>query len=47
MRIVLALIAIIGGGLGIITTLYCVISLFGVIGWKIHRKMKYKISIYD
>lgn len=41
-------IIIIGGGaIGIISTLYITLSIPVVIGWKIYRKIRYKISVYD
>lgn len=47
MNIVLILIAIIGGTAGILSTLYCIISMIAVIIWKIYRKFKYHISVFD
>lgn len=32
---------------GALSTLYIVISLFATIGYKIFRKLKYNISLYD
>lgn len=47
MNIGLILIVILGGALGALSTLYIVVSLFGTIGFKIFRKMKYGMSLYD
>jgi hypothetical protein len=47
MNIVLILIAIIGGAVGILTTIYGTISIPVVIIWKLHRKIKYHISMFD
>lgn len=47
MNIVLILIAVIGGAAGILSTLYCTISMIAVIIWKIYRKAKYHISMFD
>lgn len=47
MNIVLILLAIIGGAVGILSTLYCTISMIVVIIWKIYRKAKYQISMFD
>ena len=47
MNIGLILIVILGGALGAASTLYIVVSLFGTIGYKIFRKVKYGMSLYD
>lgn len=39
------IIAIIGGAVGILSTLYLVVSLPAVIIWKIYRKIKHGCSI--
>ncbi len=41
------IVVIVGGGFSLITCLYMVLSLFIVIGYKIVRKIKYGISLYD
>lgn len=33
--------------IGFLSTIYLVVSLFAVLGYKIYRKCKYKISLYD
>ncbi|MDE6201995.1 MAG: hypothetical protein K2O16_11695 [Lachnospiraceae bacterium] len=45
MNIGLLLIAFIGGAVGIISTLYLLVSLPAVIVWKIYRKIHLGISI--
>lgn len=40
------LILIFGGAVGILSTLYIVLSLFGTLGYKIYRKAKYGISLF-
>lgn len=47
MKILMWLLIIFGGGVGLISTLYIVVSLFAVIGFKIFRKIKYGMSLYD
>lgn len=45
-NILLIMIGIVGAIVGIGSTLAIIISLFGTIGYKIHRKIKYGISLY-
>ncbi len=40
-------ILIVGGSAGILSTLYIVVSLFGTLGYKIYRKIRYGVSLYD
>lgn len=47
MNIATILFIIIGGTAGAISTLYIIGSLFGVIGYKIYRKIRYGISLYN
>lgn len=47
MKLLMWLLIIFGGGIGLFSTLYIVVSLFGVIGFKIFRKIKYGMSLYD
>lgn len=47
MNIATILILIIGGAAGILSTFYIVISLFATLGYKIYRKIKYGISIFN
>jgi hypothetical protein len=47
MNIFLWILVFIGGAAGALSTLYIVISLIATIIFKIYRKVKYNISIYD
>lgn len=47
MNIGLWIIIIIGGSVGALSSLYIIASLFGTIGYKLFRKMKYHVSLYD
>lgn len=47
MDILLWIVIIIGGGAGLLSCLYIVVSLFGTIIYKIYRKLKYHMSLYD
>lgn len=38
---------IVGGAAGGLSTLYIVLSLFGTLGYKIFRKVKYGISLFN
>lgn len=46
MNILMWIVIIVGGGVGIITTLYMVLSIPTVIVWKIYRKIRFKKSLY-
>lgn len=41
----LIVIVIVGGAVGILSTLYCVISLVAVLAYKIYRKVVHKIPL--
>ncbi|MDE6404116.1 MAG: hypothetical protein K2M20_00520 [Lachnospiraceae bacterium] len=47
MNIGVLLLIIVGGAAGGLSTLYIAVSLFGVLGYKIFRKVKYKASLFD
>jgi hypothetical protein len=47
MNILLWILIFIGGAAGALSTLYIVVSLLGTVIFKIYRKVKYNISIYD
>lgn len=47
MNIGYLILIIFGGALGLLSTLYIVVSLFATIGYKIYRKIKYGVSLYD
>lgn len=36
-----------GGAIGLLTWIYLIVSLFGMIGYKIYRSIKYHVSLYD
>ena len=46
-KIFLDLIIFIGGFCGVATSLYMIVSLLGVIGYKIFRKIKFGISLFE
>ena len=46
-NIFLYLVIAIGGFCGVASCLYMVVSLFAVIGFKIFRKCRYGISLFD
>ena len=47
MDILLWIVVIIGGGTGLLSCLYIIVSLFGMIGYKIYRQIRYHASLYD
>lgn len=47
MKILMWCLIIFGGGIGIFSTAYMVVSLVGVIMFKIYRKIKYGISVFN
>lgn len=47
MNIFMWILIIIGGAAGALSTLYIIISLFVVLFFKIYRRIKYHISLYD
>ena len=47
MNIGLFLVIVVGRLVGVLSTVYCAVSLVAVIGYKIYRSIKYHISIYD
>lgn len=47
MNIGVLLLIVIGGAAGGLSTLYLFVSLFGTLGYKIFRKVKYGMSLYD
>ncbi len=46
MDILMWIVIILGGGLGIITSLYMLLSIPVVVVWKIYRKIRFKKSLY-
>ena len=47
MNIGMILLMIVGAGVAIFTTGYLVVSIFAVIGYKIMRKVKFGISMFN
>lgn len=47
MNIFYWIIMIVGCGAGLLSTVYLIVSLFAVIAWKIYRKIRYGISLYN
>ncbi|MGN0401960.1 MAG: hypothetical protein ACI4HQ_06830 [Acetatifactor sp.] len=38
---------VLGGIVGAFSTLYLIISMFAVLGYKLYRKLKYGMTLYD
>lgn len=47
MNIGLWIIVIVGGAVGILSTLYCVVSLIAVLIYKAYRRIVHKIPMYN
>lgn len=47
MNILLWILVFIGGAVGALSTLYIVISLFAMIFYKLYRKFRHHIPLYD
>lgn len=47
MNPLILILIIVGGAAGGLSTLFIVFSLFGTLGFKIFRKIKYGISLFD
>lgn len=47
MNIGLLILIVIGGAAGGLSTLYIAVSLFGTLGFKIYRKIRYGMSLYQ
>lgn len=46
-KIIMIIFAVVGGGLGIISSIYLVVSAISVIAKKIYGKVRYGKSLYD
>lgn len=46
MNILILIVALVGGLAGLVSTLYLVVSLIGVLGWKIYRRIVKGIPMY-
>ncbi len=47
MNIGILILVIFGGAVGLLSTLYIVASLFGTLGYKIYRKIRFGASLYS
>lgn len=47
MNIGLIIFALFGSFVGLISTVYIVVAMFAVFGFKIYRKIKFGIKLYD
>lgn len=47
MNIIIYALVFVGGATGAASSLYIVFSLFGTLGYKIYRKIKFGASLYD
>lgn len=47
MNIGLLILIVIGGSAGMLSTVYIAVSLFGTLGFKIYRKIRYGTSMYQ
>lgn len=47
MNIGLLILIVIGGAAGGLSTIYIAVSLFGILGFKIYRKIRYGMSLYQ
>ncbi len=47
MNIAIILLIIFEGSIGIISTIYIIISLFGTLGYKIYRKIKHGTPLFN
>ncbi len=47
MNIGLLILIVIGGAAGGLSTIYIAVSLFGTLGFKIYRKIRYGMSLYQ
>ena len=47
MNIIILIVAIVGGLAGLVSTLYCIVSLIGTLVWKIYRRVVKGISLYN
>ncbi len=46
-RILIYIFAFTGGAMGIVTSIYLAAMIIGMLGYKIYRKMKFGMSLYD
>lgn len=47
MNILIWILMIVGGAAGMLSTAYLVLAMPVIFGWKVYRKLKYHIGLYD
>ena len=47
MNVIILIVTFVGGLAGLLSTLYLVVSLIGVLGWKIYRRIVKGIPMYQ
>lgn len=47
MNIIILIVALVGGLAGLASTLYLVVSMIGILGWKIYRRVVKGIPLYQ
>ena len=47
MNILIWILMIVGGAAGMLSTAYLVLAMPVICGWKVSRKLKYHIGLYD
>ena len=47
MTVLILIVALVGGLAGLASTLYCVLSLIGVLAWKLYRRIFKGIPLYQ
>lgn len=47
MNILIWILMIVGGAAGMLATAYLVLAMPVIFGWKVYRKFKYHIGLYD
>lgn len=47
MNILIYVLMIIGGAAGFLSTVYLVLAMPILFGWKVYRKVKYNIALFD
>lgn len=47
MNILIWILMIIGGAAGLVSTLYLLVSMPVIFGWKVYRSIKYRIGLFD
>lgn len=47
MNILIWILMIVGGAAGMLSTAYLVLAMLVIFGWKVYRKLKYHIGLYD